>query len=239
MESVELSFKPSELAVGIGFPTGQFVCARTMLSLVQATQACAARRIPTSLLAIIGSSLVTYARNRVVQSFLDTDCQYLFWIDSDIHFTSDDFLRVLLLTVDCGVVCAAYPLKTEQEQFIIKHPDLRTYAVNKYGLVKVDGVGLGFCCMKREIVEQVVATKPTLWDAVHQVEIADVFRLDTIVDADGRRCGRGEDMAFFQDIQDLGHSVWLDPKITLGHVGERVYTGDVAVALGLAGHLPD
>jgi hypothetical protein len=50
--------------------------------------------------------------------------------------------------------------------------------------------------------------------------MAAVFRFDTI---NGNR--RTEDMAFFADLADLGYTVWADPHITLGHIGQREWRG--------------
>jgi hypothetical protein len=53
--------------------------------------------------------------------------------------------------------------------------------------------------------------------------LIDAFVLDTKLHSDGVRHRRGEDGAFFDDIRALGHKVWLDPTIELGHVGTKVY----------------
>jgi hypothetical protein len=59
-------------------------------------------------------------------------------------------------------------------------------------------------------------------DDVNRREIASVFRIDAV---NGRR--RGEDIAFFSDIRALGHKVWLDTTIDLGHIGSKTYRGTV------------
>jgi hypothetical protein len=48
--------------------------------------------------------------------------------------------------------------------------------------------------------------------------IPHIFRCDSI---NGEF--RGEDMAFFADVHDLGYKVYLDPTIALGHVGQKTY----------------
>jgi len=49
-----------------------------------------------------------------------------------------------------------------------------------------------------------------------------VFRWDTV---DGKR--RGEDMAFFYDIINLGYDILMDPDVDLGHVGMKEYRGKI------------
>jgi hypothetical protein len=42
-----------------------------------------------------GCSMVTTARNKVAQVFLEGKCDRLFWIDSDMVWQPSDFLRVM------------------------------------------------------------------------------------------------------------------------------------------------
>jgi hypothetical protein len=229
----EFIVKPQELAVDVGFPCGHDVPSLTALALVSTSILCVKTGIPFDALWVTGSSLVPVARDRVVEKFLQGKASRLFWIDSDIVWEPKDFLRLLMLTTKVDVVCAAYPLKNDSQGLVIKHPDLRTFRLNEYGLVKINGTGLGFCCMRREVVEKIAATKTKVYDASLDQWITRVFRLDVIVDDEGRACARGEDMAFFADIEELGYDVWLDPSIKLGHVGPKVYRADPQEALRL------
>jgi hypothetical protein len=38
-------------------------------------------------------------------------------------------------------------------------------------------------------------------------------------------------MAFFADIRELGHKVWLDPAVNLGHVGTKEFRGSISEAM--------
>ena len=48
--------------------------------------------------------------------------------------------------------------------------------------------------------------------------MAKIFRFD---EPNGE--ARGEDIAFFADVCDLGYKVNLDPTVTLGHIGEKEF----------------
>ena len=58
-------------------------------------------------------SLITRARNKLVKKFLDTDHTHLFFIDADISFTPDDFIRVLNLNKPIST--APYPIKRDDK----------------------------------------------------------------------------------------------------------------------------
>ena len=38
-------------------------------------------------------------------------------------------------------------------------------------------------------------------------------------------------MAFFADIRDLGYKVWCKTDLTLGHIGENIWSGNLQTAL--------
>lgn len=54
-------------------------------------------------------SLVTRARNHIVDKFLKSDCTHLIFIDADIYFPGDAIRK--LLETGHDFVCAPYPLK--------------------------------------------------------------------------------------------------------------------------------
>ena len=227
MSEARIEAKPSDLSVVIGLPTGSHVPWQTAMSLAATTKACAEKGIEIDVACVAGSSIITEARNQVVHQYLKSRASRLFWIDSDIAWQPEDFLRLLVFSAQMDVVCAAYPRKRPDTRFTIKHT--LPLERNSLGCVKIEGTGLGFTVMRREVVEKVVEGCPQYIDEAQDMELADVFRLD-LVRGNHRR---GEDMAFFADIRSKGYDVWLDPSVQLGHVGTHVFTADPAVALGL------
>lgn len=213
-----LPIKPAELSVAIGFPCGPYVSYHTLMSLLGTVKHCEALGVPLSVLCVVNSSGPAVARSLVAQEFLDGAASRLFWIDSDMVWTPDDFMKLLGLSTKMGVVGATYSVKSETKpRFIVKHPDMTDFDMNEFGCLKVDGMGLGFTIVKREVIERLAAVKKP-----------HIFREDFV---DGQL--RGEDIAFFADVAALGYDIWLDPTIELGHVGLKVYRGDPIKALRL------
>lgn len=235
MNDHAISVNPAELSVDIGFPTGSFVPWQTAMSLAKTVKACTERRIECGVACIAGSSVVTWARSKVLDTFLEGTASRLFWIDSDIVWEPKDFLRLLVLSTQYDVICGTYAQKTEAQTIVIRHPDLLTFDINPHGLVKFSGAGLGFTIITREVAERIAAIKPRVYDPASERSIADVFRLDSIDCGQASPTLRGEDMAFFADLIDLGYDVWLDPTLKLGHVGSREYRADPIQALRLEG----
>lgn len=211
-----------EYAVGICFPCGPWLPSETALSLAKTCHAMAVMGVPVNIHAIIGSSDVVIARDAVLDMFLEGDDKFAFWIDSDIEWEPEDFVRVLRLTRVLGVACAAYPLKREPTDCIINFAE-ENPTQNEYGCVEILSTGLGFTCVQRGIVEEFAKSKEEMYHPGTVSMITDAFRRDKSVLPDGRKQGIGEDCAFFNDLRALGHRIWLDPSISLGHVGKKVY----------------
>ena len=216
------------VSVTIGMPVGGSIPPWTVSSLVSTISHCAANGIRCEF-TMEASSVVQIGRDAVLDDFLQDDTQKLFWIDSDMVWEPGDFLRLLALSTTRGVVCAAYPRKVDGPIQLQIDMDRGATERDEHGLMPIRGAGLGFTIVDRSICEELAATKPIVTDGLNRRSMREVFRVDTI---DGRR--RTEDMAFFADIRELGHTVWLDPTINLGHVGMREWTGVVMDAFTAA-----
>jgi hypothetical protein len=214
------STDPAGLSVMIGMPAYAEIPVPTVVSLLGTYHASSTRGVRCEAGIVAGSSVVSWARDQVLDLFLQSDCNRLFWIDSDMAWRPDDFFRLLAHTQAFPVVAAAYPLKDDTARFIVAG-----IKPAEHGLLEVDGVGLGFTVMRREVVAAVAAKAPRVRDEVSGREMAAVFR----VDCKGVRTG--EDIAFFEDIRACGFKVLVDPAIRLGHIGQKVYTASLSDAL--------
>lgn len=210
-----------QYSVGIGFPCGPTVPYQTAMSLAKTAHFLAMHGVPVDLHTVQGSSAVTIARDMVLEEYLKSKANYLFWIDSDIVWNPEDFIRILRLSKELGIACAAYPLKREPLTTVINFAD-ESPEPNALGCIEITGTGLGFTCIRRDIIEAFVATKSKMYHPGNDCMLWDAFRFD-VVDAGGRRHTRGEDGAFFADLRALGNRIWLDPSISLGHVGTKEY----------------
>ena len=133
----------------------------------------------------------------------------ILWIDSDIAWTPDDFLR--LYHSDLDVVSGAYMLETGE---VTAYPQRLGRGMNARDIinltepVKVHGVGFGFLAVKQGIFEQL--TRP--W--FQSVEV-------TMTDADtGNEWTfpiMGEDISWCERVGRLGFDVWLDPSVKVTH----------------------
>ena len=225
---------------------------RGLLSL--ATQVSSAG-YPIHLATVVNESLITRARNELVKHFLMTDCTHLIFIDADIGFSPEDVLRLVSHNKDIVVGAYPLKgLRWSNLAELKDHTDPETvrntvteYVVNFEfsseenlkagrldvvdGLIEVKDAGTGFMCIKREVIEKMIEAMPELEykkearflmnDKDDGVRWA-VF--DGEIDKDDGRY-LSEDYLFCRRWQRLGGKVWLDPEITLTHMGTYAFQG--------------
>jgi hypothetical protein len=87
------------------------------------------------------------------------------------------------------------------------------------GLVKVDGLGLGFVKMTKKAVAD-------LWEASepYQNEGKECRMVCDIGIIDGQLVS--EDNMVMKKLADLGYDIWLDPKMTCCHIGTKKFYGN-------------
>jgi hypothetical protein len=212
------------ISVAIGMPTHRDLPPQTVTSLLRTMDRLIHLGVPCDVLMEITGSVIM-GRDAVLDDFLRGDKQKLFWIDSDMVWEPDDFVRMLAISTSIDVLTAAYPAKVDGEpKFFAAFKD--GPAQGEFGLFEIDGIGLGFTVVDRKICQELADKAPRVRDQIAGRDMASVFRFDV---HDGNR--RTEDMAFFADVRGLGHKVWLDPMVSLGHVGMKEFRGSVLTAM--------
>jgi hypothetical protein len=200
--------------VFLAMPAHQNMHPNTVVSLLKTQREFHERGVPLDVAVIYGNSLVHHARSKIAWDFLQTKATRLFWVDSDMEWEPKDFVRLVALTSVMDMVAGAYSAKQDPPLVMVKNVnDLHS---NRYGCITLDGLGMGFTCMTREVVEALAENAPRVSFNGTDELIPHIFHYD------GRGAG-GEDMAFFADAKALGYQLWVDPSITLGHIGPKVY----------------
>lgn len=131
----------------------------------------------------------------------------LLWIDSDISWSTDDFLK--LYNSDKDIISGAY-LSTNGNVMAFKEVLGRPFAyseiLEKTDLEEISAAGFGFLCIKNGVFESL--SRP--W-----------FQQDeALTFIDGKEESfkiLGEDIAFFSRIKKIGYQVWLDPTVKVVH----------------------
>lgn len=154
-----------------------------------------------------GNNQLLFDENKPFQGTLDYD--KIIWIDSDISWTPDDFIKLYKSNKD--VTSGAYLLGTGEVMAFKEHlssPLLYTDVLNMKELVQIKAAGFGFLAVKQGIFESL--SKP--WFQSVAVDIAfdgaEVTHKFNI---------QGEDISWCKRVTDLGYEIWLDPTVRVTH----------------------
>jgi hypothetical protein len=98
-------------------------------------------------------------------------------------------------------------------------------------LVKLKDAGTGFMCIKREVIQQMFDAHPEFKYA-NDINVDMKFEpymyalFDTMIDPESRRY-LSEDYMFCRTWQNMGGTVYLDPRTALNHVGHYTFRGNI------------
>lgn len=231
-----MKYDISGLSVCIGMPTTRDLAPQVVKSLLETQEALLERGIPYEMQIVAGSSIISSARTKVGNIFLESNKNRLFWIDSDIIWTTDDFFKILALSTVMECVGATYPAKMLPTRYFLSL-DGDELETNEHGCFEMGGFGLGFTCIQRKVMEQIADASERLIFSDSTDPLPAMFRIDAAKPSRPHpkfpecRAARGEDMALFADIQALGYKVNLFPHINLGHIGPHVFRADFMASL--------
>jgi hypothetical protein len=215
---------------------------------------------------IFNESLITRARNYLVDEFLRSGCTHLLFIDADIQFNPQDVLA--LLALDRDIIGGPYPKKSinwanivnavkrnvDNSEFdpgmldgvtgdFVFNPVPGTKSFKVTEPVEVMEIGTGFMMVKREVFDKYKEEYPHLHykpDHVGQANF-DGSRyihayFDTVIDPQSHRY-LSEDYMFCQNARAMGAKVWLCPWMKTTHVGTYGFQGDLPAVAALSGNL--
>ena len=183
--------------------------------------------IDHGLLTMANESLVTKARSRIANFFMNnTEYEYVLFIDADIGFTPEDVFK--LLTSNKDIVCGAYPMKgiPLRYNYNISKPE-----VLEGDLVKIENIGFGFALIHRKVFESISnkygeelkyfpATNNTTYPPTEK-EYHNSYHYFLELKKDMSYLP--EDFSFFERAKTVGYETWLNTNIRLAHVGSHVY----------------
>lgn len=216
---------------------------------------------------LFNESLITRARNYLVDEFLRTDYTHLLFIDSDIEFSAIDVLA--LMHFDKDIIGGPYPKKTVKWANIIKAfqnaqakgqtlnpealnaitgdyvfnpvPGTKEFRANE--LIEVMEIGTGFMMVKREVFEQFRDEYPHLRykpDHAGQANFDGSRYIHAFFDTVIDPTSHrylSEDYMFCQYSREIGRSVWYCPWMQTTHVGTMGFKGNLPAIASLVGSI--
>lgn len=175
-------------------------------------------RMPDTYTMITESTLIHDARNEITSIAITRGFDRILWIDSDMVF-HPDLEKRLSARLDEGkrMVCGLFVKRVVPTSLVI-YRELRNETDPVQGAY-IQPVGY----------DHVPDTAPFRVAACgFGAVMTEVSLLREVWDKYGPpfhyHMNLGEDMSFCWRVQDMGESIWCDPSVKVGHVGQYVFT---------------
>ena len=167
------------------------------------------------IISLVGDSLVTRARNKIVKRFLETDYEYLMFVDSDIEFNRSQIDQ--LRSHDKKIIGGVYlkkklPYSAVCNRFLGKEGDLNI----------MGEMGTGFLLIHRDVFLDIRKKYPEhAYRPENDEEKGDYYDYFRVGVIEGRYLS--EDYLFCWLARQAGHKVYMDSSVLVTHVGHAAY----------------
>lgn len=167
-----------------------------------------------------GGSLLIATRNRILQTFLDSEATHLLCIDSDLGWPAEAVLSMLQQNKD--FIAGVYPARNKPGVYLARPQLTNTgeFILDNH-LIKADYVPAGFMLLTRECVLKMCAKFPHKYvnpKLKHESSIAMHCLFETEVFEEEFW---GEDFVFCRRAREAGLDIWVDPLIEFDHAGTK------------------
>ncbi len=186
-----------------------------------------------------GDAFIGKARNGIIESFIKTwetpyPADILLFIDDDEAWDENAVLRII--NDPHEMIGVAVPKKMDGEPQTFNNvmldtdPNGNCYVEN--GLLRISQIGSGFLAIKRAAIEKMIKAYPQRYSpgdgGLHPLHY-NLFESKVIWDEkDPSVVGQfwGEDLVFCKKWIALGEHIWLDPNVTMSHIGRKTWNGN-------------
>lgn len=189
------------------------------LSLANTMHLLALHQIEVQPMITASGSLLVAERNRIVQSFWESDCTHLLCIDGDLGWPAQAVLAMLESKKE--FVAGVYPARGVEKTFLFRpecHSDGRI--VQDKHLLKMQYIPAGFMLIAKSAIAKMRDAHPDLYYEPKDKSAANpqpgyCFFNTEVWDGEFW----GEDFVFCRKAREAGVEIWVDPLIQFDHAG--------------------
>ena len=192
-------------------------------SILQLSKMATEQGITFSFSFMFNESLITRARNGLVNAFLSTQATHLMFIDADIHFKPEH-----VFPIERGV--ENDKLKFNTGAFVVNLVDYAgSVEIPINQPVEIWNGGTGFMLIKREVFEKLADRVPSYTNDVTDLggmisnKVIKEYFTTSIEEGTNRLLS--EDYHFCQEWRKAGGKVYAAPWVELSHIGTYAFEG--------------
>jgi len=203
---------------------------RYMDSLINTIKLCEKNNINILPYFLCYDSLIQRARNDYFRVAYQSQVDVLFFIDSDIGWNPNDFVKLVLNDKD--MIGGTYRKKTDNEilyAFKALGNDSKSYHItpDENGLLEVYGLGCGFLKLSKKCVRMLFENEPNYYTDGDESNTPRITKNICECFINENNHFVSEDIIIGHKWMKLGGKVYLDTNINLLHSGNKEYSGNV------------
>lgn len=162
-------------------------------------------------------SLLVMERNSLNDAFLQSDCDYMLCLDSDMGWRHEAVLTMIQHDKDFVVGC--YPIRRQPDKFHFQACENEDGSLVREGdLIKMLYVPAGFMLLKRKVLEKMTEHfKEQSYEPVDPEKQGIQCALFNTELYEGKLWG--EDYVFCRKAREAGFDIWCDPRFGFNHAG--------------------
>ena len=167
----------------------------------------------------VGGSLLVHDRNRILMKFMQSDCEFLLCLDSDLGWNPQAVVRLLNIGKEMSGGC--YPARDGKGFHFrpVFNEDKSIVVEKETGLLKMESIPAGFMLLRRSAIEKMQQNFAHTYYKPKSKENAndDGYMLFALEVYEGEFWG--EDYVFCRRATQSGIDIWVDPTIEFNHAG--------------------
>jgi hypothetical protein len=203
---------------------------RFMDSLINTIPLCEQNNIKVLPYFLCYDSLIQRARNDYFRVAYQSGVDVLFFIDSDIGWKPEDFVKLVLSDKD--MIGGTYRKKNDDEElyaFKALGENINNFNIvpDENGILEVNGLGCGFLKLSKKCVVSLFENENEYYTSDESADQKQLTKNICACTINNNNHFVSEDIIMGFKWQQLGGKVYLDTNIDLVHVGNKAYEGDI------------
>jgi hypothetical protein len=167
---------------------------------------------------LANESILPMARNELFKLAYDEKYDTMVFIDDDEYWNENALIEIIESEKD--VVTVPVVNKGDREiSFNVWLNEEKTQDTDGY--IKINKCGTGFLKLSRKVIVDLWNTNTELFFRKKLLKNICEYTFEN-------GSFMGEDITLTKKIKELGYDIWLNPKYTVSHIGNKMYKGDFA-----------
>ncbi len=167
---------------------------------------------------LANESILPMARNELFKLAYDEKYDTMVFIDDDEYWNENALIEIIESEKD--VVTVPVVNKGDKEiSFNVWLNEEKTQDTDGY--IKINKCGTGFLKLSRRVIVDLWNTNTELFFRKKLLKNICEYTFEN-------GSFMGEDITLTKKIKELGYEIWLNPKYTVSHIGNKMYKGDFA-----------